>query len=65
MLYANVKVIIFKNKQNIKWNEVEKYLKTFIGKRHIVKVNGDEINVESDFPDEYAGSKYTKKYSGH
>ena len=33
MLYANVKEIIFKNKQNIKWNEVEKYLKTFIGKK--------------------------------
>ena len=27
MIYANVPQIIFKNKQNIPWNEVEQYLK--------------------------------------
>ena len=64
MQYANVKEILFKNKQNIKWNEVERYLKVFIGKKYIVKNNGDEINIESDFPDEYAESKYTKKLRG-
>lgn len=64
MQYANVREIIFKNKQNINWNEVERYLKSFIGKKYTVKMNGDEINIESDFPDEYAESKYTKKLRG-
>lgn len=32
MVYANVLQIIFKNKQNIPWNEVEQYLKINIGK---------------------------------
>ena len=64
MQFVNVNKIIFKNKQNIKWNDVEKYLKVFIGKKYIVKTNGDEINIESDFPDEYAESKYTKKLRG-
>ena len=31
MKYANVSQIIFKNKQNIPWNEVEQYLKRYIG----------------------------------
>lgn len=32
MTYADVSQIIFNNKQNIPWNDVEQYLKRYIGK---------------------------------
>lgn len=56
--------IIFKGKQNIKWKEVEKYLKQYV-KKHYKIVDTDElIYIGTDFPDEFTGSKYTKKLKG-
>ena len=45
MIFAEVKSIIFKNKQNIPWNDVEDYLKGFIGIEIIVKEYGDVIHI--------------------
>ena len=56
--------IIFKNKQNIPWNDVEKYLKKYIGSTYIVEIYKDKISIAGDFPDEYAESKYTKSLRG-
>ena len=53
--------IIFYNKQNIDWNEVEKYLERFVGELVEIAETGDIIYLGKDFPDEYAGSKYTRK----
>ncbi len=53
MTYANVSQIIFKNKQNIPWNEVEQYLKKYIGKSFVVKGYGDVIHIAGEFPDEF------------
>jgi len=64
MIYAEVKSIIFKNKQNIPWNSVEDYLKRFIGKEVIVKEYGDVIRIPGDFPDEFTESRYTKMLRG-
>ncbi len=64
MKYAEVHINIFTNKQNIPWNDVENYLKSFIGKSYTVKETGDEINIAGEFPDEYTESKYTKKLRG-
>lgn len=64
MIFAEVKSIIFKNKQNIPWNDVENLLKGFIGKEIIAKKYGDVIHIASDFPDEYTESRYTKKLRG-
>lgn len=66
MLENNVIITkaIFVNKQNISWNEVEQYLKRYIGKEYIVKEYHDTIIVASDFPNEYAESKYTKRLRG-
>ena len=61
MTYANVSQIIFKNKQNIPWNEVEQYLKEYIGKSFVVKEYGDLIYIAGEFPDEFTESQYTKK----
>lgn len=64
MAYANVSQIIFKNKQNIPWNEVEQYLKKYIGKSFVVKEYGDVIHIAGGFPDEFTESQYTKKLRG-
>ena len=64
MIYADVKEIIFKNKQNIPWNDVEVFLKKYIGTDVLVKKYGDVIYIPSDFPDEFTESQYTKKLRG-
>lgn len=61
---AYIEDIIFLNKQNIAWNEVEEYLKNYIGKAYVVEETKDVVCIASDFPDEYAESKYTKRLRG-
>ena len=56
--------IIFSNKQNIDWDEVEKYLKRFVGEIVEIVETGDVVYLGKDFPDEYAGSKYTREMKG-
>ncbi len=56
--------IIFSGKQNIDWNEVEKYLERFVGELVEVVETGDIIYLGKDFPDEYSGSQYTRKMKG-
>ncbi len=55
---------IFKNKQNIDWNAVEKYLQKYIGRIVTITETKDTIYIGSEFPDEYKGSKYTKRLKG-
>lgn len=56
--------IIFINKQNIDWNEVETYLKRYVGEIVAMTESKDIIYLGKDFPDEYTGSKYTRKTKG-
>lgn len=56
--------MIFENKQNISWSDVELFLKKYINKKYIVEETGDIIKIAGDFPDEYAESKYTKRLRG-
>ncbi|MDE5780651.1 MAG: hypothetical protein K2I03_04140 [Lachnospiraceae bacterium] len=56
--------IIFVNKQNIEWEEVENYLVRYIGEIIEIAESSDIIYIGKDFPDEYAGSKYTRKTKG-
>lgn len=56
--------IIFVNKQSIDWKEVESYLERYVGKIVKISETDDIIYVGKDFPDEYAGSKYTRKAKG-
>lgn len=61
---AKIGEIIFVSKQNIPWNDVEQYLKHYIGQTFVVEEYQDSICISSDFPDEYTESKYTKKLRG-
>lgn len=61
---AYIENIIFLGKQNIEWNHVEQFLKSYIGDCYIVEETKDVIKIASDFPNEYAESKYTKCLRG-
>lgn len=56
--------IIFASKQKNDWNEMETYLECFVGELVEIAEIGDIIYLGKDFPDEYAGSKYTRKMKG-
>lgn len=56
--------VLFTNKQNIDWNEVEKYLKRYVGEIVTMAESKDIIYLGKNFPDEFAGSKYTRNAKG-
>ena len=64
MFFIDVPEIVFNNRQNIPWEDVETLLKGLIGREIVVKHYGDIIHIAGDFPDEYTESKYTKKLRG-
>lgn len=59
-----VRNLLFKGRRNIAWHEVEKYLRSFVGKSYLISEYGNMIFIGADFPDEFAGSDYTKKLKG-
>lgn len=61
---SNIMKVIFTGKQNIPWNDVENYLKQYIGETFVVEKYQDKIQIAGDFPNEYAESKYTKSLRG-
>lgn len=61
---AIINDIIFKGKRNIKWRDVEKYLKQYVGEFYKIAETKDMIFIGSDLPNEYTESKYTKSIFG-
>lgn len=56
--------IRFKSRRKLDWNEVEKYLKEYIGKYFEISESSERIYVGTDFPDEFSHSKDTKALKG-
>ena len=56
--------LLFKGRQFIKWKDVEKYLKQFIGDMQCITKYGDEVYIGNDLPNEYAHSRYAQKLKG-
>jgi len=56
--------ITFKGKRSMNWEEVEKYLKQFVGESYIIEESNDMIYIGSDLPDEYSHSNYTMLLKG-
>ncbi|MBQ0078813.1 MAG: hypothetical protein KBS66_02830, partial [Eubacterium sp.] len=54
----------FKGKRSIDWNEVEEYLKQFVGEFYRIEQSNDVIYIGADLPDEYAHSNYTQILKG-
>lgn len=55
--------IIFKGKQ-IVWNDVERYLKQYVGKFYSIAEDKETVFIGTELPSEYAGSIYTKRLKG-
>ena len=49
--------IRFKSRRNIDWNEIEEYLKEYIGNRYEILETCEKIYIGNDFPDEFCHSK--------
>lgn len=56
--------IIFKNKQNINWDEVENYLEKYVGELIEIAETKNIVYIGKRFPDEYSSSKYTRMTKG-
>lgn len=56
--------VIFTNKQNINWDDVEEYLEKYVGIFAEIIGTGDIVFIGKDFPDEFSGSKYTRSLKG-
>lgn len=56
--------IEFTGKRKIDWDGVEDYLKRFIGESYTIDETDDVVYIGSDFPDEYAHSRYSAKVFG-
>ena len=56
--------VIFTNKQNINWDDAEDYLEKYVGTLVEITDTNDIVYIGKEFPDEYAGSKYTRTLKG-
>lgn len=56
--------IIFTGKRQIKWRDVEEYLKNYVGRIVSIAASDDVVYIGKDFPDEYAGSRDTIRLKG-
>ncbi len=56
--------IRFKGRQNINWDEVEQYLKQYVGEFIEIIESKEIIYIGNDFPDEYTNLNYTAKLKG-
>lgn len=56
--------IIFKGRQAISWDDVEAYLKQYVGEFYTIESSSDVVYIGSDLPDEYAHSNYTMILKG-
>ena len=62
---AFVNEIMFTGRQNIKWDDVEAYLKQYVGKAIEIVDSKELIYIGSDLPDEYTGKSKGKCCSVH
>lgn len=56
--------IRFKGKRKIDWNDVEEYLRQYIGDFYEITESGDMVYIGSDFADEFSGSNDTARLKG-
>ena len=56
--------IRFKGKRKINWNEVEEYLKEYVGCCYEIAETAEKIYIGKDFPGEYAGSIDSARLKG-
>ena len=61
---VEIDTIKFSGKRKIDWAGVERYLKQYVGSQYIIDETDEPVFIGSDFPDEYANSRYSTKALG-
>ena len=56
--------IRFKGKRSVDWDDVEVYLREYVGEFYQIAETKDIIYIGTDLPGEYTGSLYTKRLKG-
>lgn len=56
--------IIFKGKRSVPWNDVENYLKRYVGDFYQIADTKEIVYIGAELPDEYAHSEYTDILKG-
>ncbi|MCD7814521.1 MAG: hypothetical protein LUH20_10855 [Lachnospiraceae bacterium] len=56
--------IKFKGKRRVNWEDVEEYLKQYVGEFYSIAATGEVVYIGSELPDEYTRSNYTARLKG-
>lgn len=56
--------IRYMGKQSVEWDDVEGYLRQFVGEVYTIENTKDMVYIGADLPDEYTHSNYTKILKG-
>ncbi|MCD8103733.1 MAG: hypothetical protein LUF35_01710 [Lachnospiraceae bacterium] len=56
--------IRFKGKRKVNWEDVEDYLKQYVGEFYSIAATGEIIYIGAELPDEYTRSNYTAGLKG-
>ena len=56
--------IRFRTRRTIEWEEVEEYLKKYIGKYYEILETSEKVYISTDFPDEFCHSRDKIKLKG-
>ncbi len=64
MSVAQINQILFMGKQHIAWNDVEEYLKRYVGELYIIAESKDVVYIGKDLPDEYTNSNDSIRLKG-
>lgn len=56
--------IRFSGRRNIKWEDVEEYVKEYVGQKYEIDESSDMVYIGVDFPNEIKGSEDTKRLKG-
>lgn len=56
--------IRYKSRRSIDWDEIEMYLKQYVGECFEILETSEKIYIGTDFPDEYSNSKDTRDVKG-
>jgi len=56
--------IRFKGKRSVEWDDVEAYLRQFVGEMYTIEDTKNMVYIGADLPDEYTHSNYTKILKG-
>ena len=61
---ALINDIRFQSRRSIDWNEIEEYLKEYVGEYFEIIETSEKVYIGTDFPDEFSHSKDTKSLKG-